>query len=203
MNKILVDLEQTRNVSIIGDTGYGKTRYVKRLVQHALESNPDLEVIVFGSRDESWNDLEHIGLITLYSMEETIKERLLMREYPKTKGETLVVVEDIWHVIQLLPEKEHEGVIRMLHELLTRSNVRSIVTSLRPTDIYYPPIILELANTKIALRLEYEYDYEQFFGTQAYKNNNTLPTNRGESFIKLDLTHDPKFIPNSQEIRLK
>lgn len=203
MNKVRVDLEQTRHVSIIGDTGYGKTRYVKRLVQHALESNPDLEVIVFGSRDESWNDLEHIGLITLYSMEETIKERLLMREYPKTKGETLVVVEDIWHVIQLLPEKEHEGVIRMLHELLTRDNVRSIVTSLRPTDIYYPPIILELANTKIALRLEYEYDYEQFFGTQAYKNNNTLPTNRGESFIKLDLTHDPKFIPNSQEIRLK
>lgn len=203
MNKVRVDLEKTRHVSIIGDTGYGKTRYVKRLVQHALESNPRLKVIVFGSRDESWNDLEHMGLITLYSMEETIKERLLMREYPKTKGETLVVVEDIWHVIQLLPEKEHEGVISMLHELLTRDNVRSIVTSLRPTDIYYPPILLELANTKIALRLEYEYDYEKFFGTQAYKNNNKLPTKRGESFIKLDLTHDPKFIPNSQEIRLK
>lgn len=198
-----MDLEQTRHVSIIGDTGYGKTRYVKRLVQHALESNPRLKVIVFGSRDESWKDLEHMGLITLYSMEETIKERLLMREYPKTKRETLVVVEDIWHVIQLLPEKEHEGVISMIHELLTRDNVSSIVTSLRPTGAYYPPIILELANTKIALRLEYEYDYEKFFGTQAYKNNNKLPTKRGESFIKLDLTHDPKFIPNSQEIILK
>lgn len=203
MNKVRVDLEQTRHVSIIGDTGYGKTRYVKRLVQHALESNPRLKVIVFGSRDESWKDLEHMGLITLYSMEETIKERLLMREYPKTKRETLVVVEDIWHVIQLLPEKEHEGVISMIHELLTRDNVSSIVTSLRPTGAYYPPIILELANTKIALRLEYEYDYEKFFGTQAYKNNNKLPTKRGESFIKLDLTHDPKFIPNSQEIILK
>lgn len=198
-----MDLEQTRHVSIIGDTGYGKTRYVKRLVQHALESNPRLKVIVFGSRDESWKDLEHMGIITLYSMEETIKERLLMREYPKIKRETLVVVEDIWHVIQLLPEKEHEGVISMIHELLTRDNVSSIVTSLRPTGAYYPPIILELANTKIALRLEYEYDYEKFFGTQAYKNNNKLPTKRGESFIKLDLTHDPKFIPNSQEIILK
>ena len=203
MSKVLVDLEKTRHVSIIGDTGYGKTRYVRKLVQQALESNSELQVVVFGSRDESWEDLENIGLITLYSMEETIKDRLLTQEYPRTDRETLVVVEDIWHVIQLLPEKEHEGAVTKLHELLTRSNVMSIVTSLRPTDIYYPSIILDLANTKIALRLEYEYDYEKFFGTQAYKNNNTLPTKRGESFIKLGITHDPKFIPNSQEIRLK
>ena len=203
MSKVRVDLEQTRHVSIIGDTGYGKTRYVRKLVEQALEDNPELQVVVFGSRDESWNDLEHMGLITLYSMEETIKDRLLTQEYPRTDRETLVVVEDIWHVIQLLPEKEHEGVVTKLHELLTRSNVMSIVTSLRPTDIYYPPIILDLANTKIALRLEYEYDYDKFFGTQAYKNNNTLPTKRGEAFIKLDVTHEPLYIKNSQEVSLK
>lgn len=203
MDKVLVDLDKTRHVSIIGDLGYGKTRYVRKLVEQALGDNPELQVVVFGSRDESWEELEHMGLITLYSMDETIKDRLLTKEYPKTDKETLVVIEDIWHVIQLLPEEEHEGVVERIHELITRPNVSSIVTSLRPIKIYYPKDILDLANTKIALRLEYGYDYETYFGTQAYKNNNTLPKERGEAFIKLDETYEPLYIKNPQEVILK
>ena len=202
-SNVLVDLEKARHLSILGDTGYGKTRYVRRIVDQVLEDEPETKVVVFGSRDESWKQLEHMGLITLYSMEDTIKGRLLAQEYPHTDNKTLVVVEDIWHTLQLLPSKEHNGVVEKLHELLTRQNVRSIVTSLRPIEVYYPREILELANVKIALRMEYDYDYDTFFGTQAYKDEGKLPEEVGQAFIQLHATHDPVYINNSQRVQIK
>lgn len=203
MGKVLVNLEKTKHISIIGDAGSGKTRYVNHLVAETILHNPNLKVVVFGSKDESWEKLADLGLITLYSMEETIKGDLLADDKLIPKEDTLVVIEGIWNIIQMLPRDKHESVVGNIHEILTRPNVHSIVTSFRPISVYYPKIILDLANTKVALKLVNESDYKLFFGTNAYKNNNRTPEKLGEAYIKVGLKHDPHFIENSKYLGLK
>lgn len=202
VGRVLVNLEETKHIAIIGEIGYGKTTYARDLVEQALKVNPALQVYVFGARGNQWEGLSTIDAVTLFSMEETIKQRLLEQTYLDKTKDTLVVVDDIGHTLQMLPMEEHMRVISGLHTLLTQENVTSIITSFRPIKGYYPKTILELANTRIALKLEHEADYVSFFGTKAYKDNPTFPEETGEAFIDTKTTKSPLYIKTVQEVEL-
>jgi len=202
--QVLVELKDTRHIAIIGGVGLGKTTYARYLVGKALQEHDDLQVIVYGARDKKWEALEHLGFITLYSMEDTITGRLRDTEtYLDTDKETLVVIDDISYTLHMLPSEEHEAVINRLHKLLTSENVFSIITSLRPLNGYYPKELLDLANTKIALNVENDFDYTSFFQSKAYKTNNECPQERGQAFIDTKTTRDPILIQSSRSITLK
>lgn len=201
--KVLVNLKESKHIAVIGEIGFGKSNYARKLVEQALKENPELEVYVFGAREDKWKELSHMGLVRLYSMEETIQGGFEEMDGLDTTKDTLVVLDDIGHTIQMLPPSEHSSIVANLHKVLTEENVFSIVTSFRPLAGYYPKEILDLSNTKIALVLEHESDYATFFESKAYKNNPEKLNNPGEAYIDTKTTKEAVYIESVKEVELK
>lgn len=204
--KILVNLEESRHISIIGSEGSGKTTYIRGLVEDALRAYPDLEVCIFGARDKKWEELAEDSRVAVYSFEGTLKDKLTRDEYPTSEKPTLIVLDDVDYTVQMLPREEREAVAKKLYKLLigeNSENTYSIVSSLRPLATYYPPELLELANTKIALRLEVGADYTTFFETKEYKATGDVPNAVSEAYIDTKNTNGAVFIESVEDIELK
>lgn len=204
--KVLVKLQESKHISVIGDAGAGKSTYLRNMVKGALKHNPELQVYVYGARDSKWEDFEKMGLITLYSFEGTIKNQLLDEVYPNSDKDMLIVVDDIEFTLQMLPRDKQAEVTTKIYDLLigeNSENTYSIVSSQRPIASYMPEDILKLANTKIALKVTNESDYNSFFDDKSYKATGSKPTEVAEAYIDTKNTNGAVFIDNSNEIDLR
>lgn len=199
----MIDLRETRHVGIVGNVGSGKTRFVYNLVEEALKSGEVDKVYVFGVRDKVWEELESEGSINLFSMEETIKGKLLDLSCIDTASKSLIVVDDIGHTLQLLPRDKRLGVISRLTDLLEDENVYSILTSYRPLETYYPSKLLEKADIRIAMELMYVSDYTTFLGSKEYRTHAKLPIHAGEAYIGNLKKGNLIWVNSSEEVRIR
>lgn len=199
----MVDLEETKHIGVVGNAGSGKTRLIYKLVKDVIHSKKVDNIYVFGVRDKVWEDLESEGKIELYSMEETIKGKLLDLSCIDTSKKALVVVDDIGHTIQLLPRDKRLGVISRLEELLEDENVSSILTSYRPLESYYPAKLMNKSDLRIAMELMYVSDYTTFLGDKEYRTIGKLPAEAGEAYMKDVKKGNLFWVNSSKDVKVR